>query len=330
MAYTPAANITSSATLPHLQTIYYKKTGLDRLMKKFVFRKPCLKDSIPKASGRTVQWFRYLNLSAVTTATTEGQVGSPLSITSKTLGATVSQYTSFINLSDYLMDTGIDATATNAAELLGYQAGLSVDTLTRYIFDNEFSSTNLTTIGTYFRVADLRNTRSQLQSVDVQPMDDGEFYAYMHPFVTFDLVNDPAAGGLADIFKYNQDVKSTPLVKYEDRGLVTHIAGCRVEESTNVKVTTGSPNKYRVYIFGKNAVGAVDLEGRGPSNVTDPAKQSFKINTIKGAPSIVDPEGVIGAACSYNFVFTSVVLEGPSGIGGTYRFKMFDAATSIG
>lgn len=330
MAYTPAANLTSSATLPHLQSIYYKKTGLDRLMKKFVFRKPCMKDSIPKASGRTVQWYRYSNLSAVTIPTTEGSVGTPLSITSKPVAATVSQYTSFINLSDFLMDTAIDPAATNASELLGYQAGLSVDNLTRQIFDNEFANCTLTTLGTYFRVADLRNLRSQLQAVDVQPHEDGEFYVYMHPFITFDLVNDPAAGGLADIFKYNTNVANTPLVKYEDRGLVTHIAGCRVEESTNVKITTGSPNKYRVYAFGYNAVGCVDLEGRGPSNVTDPSKQSFKINTIKGAPSIVDPEGVIGAACSYNFVFTTVVLEGPSGIGGTYRMKEWDAVSSIG
>ena len=327
MAYTPAANLTSSATLPHLQSIYYKKTGLDRLMKKFVFRKPCMKDSIPKSNGRTVQWFRYQNLSAQPVPTTEGSVGTPQAITSKVLAATVSQYTSFINLSDYLMDTGIDSTAVNAADLLGYQAGLTVDYLTRTVFDNEYSGCSMSTIGTYFRVADLRNARHQLQALDVQPFDEGEFYVYMHPFVSFDLVNDPQAGGLADIFKYNTNVANTPLVKYEDRGVVTHIAGCRVEESTNVKTTGG---QYTVYVFGKGAVGALDLEGRGPSNVTDPAKQSFKINTIKGSPSIVDPEFVIGAAVSYNFVFTSVVMEGPTGIGGSYRMKQFRASSSIG
>ena len=292
-----------------------------------------MKDSIPKANGRTVQWFRYRNLSTQPVPTTEGSVGTPQAISSNVVSATVSQYTSFINVSDFLMDTGIDSTAVNASELLGYQAGLTVDTLTRTIFDNENASCSLTPLAGasgFFRVADLRNCRHQLQALDVQPFEEGEFYVYMHPFVSFDLVNDPAAGGLADIFKYNQNVKDTPLVKYEDRGVVTHIAGCRVEETTNVKVTTGSPNKYRVYAFGKGAVAALDLEGRGPSNVTDPAKQSFKINTIKGSPSIVDPEGVIGAACSYNFVFTTVVLDGPAGIGGTYRMKQWDAASSIG
>ncbi len=329
MAYSPAANLTSSSGLAHLQSIYYKKTGLDRLMKKFVFRKPCMKDSVPKASGRTVQWYRYNNLSTQTTPSAEGQVGTSQTISNRVVQSTVSQYTAFINLSDFLIETAIDPSVQNAAELLGYQAGLTVDTITRTIFDNESASTNLNTFGTYFKVADLRNARHTLQANDVLPMDDGEFYVYLHPFVSFDLVNDPAAAGLADIFKYNTDVKNTPLVKYEDRGLITHIAGCRVEETTNVKTQTG-PNRYRVYCFGKNGVACVDLEGRGPSNVTDPAKQSFKINTIKGSPSIVDPEGVIGAAVSYNFVYSAVVLEGPAGIGGTYRFRTFDPQSSIG
>lgn len=329
MAYTPAVNLTTSTGLAHLQSVFYRKTGLDRLMKKWVFRKPCMKDSLPKASGRSVQFYRYQNLGTQVVPASEGSVGTPQTINSRVVGATVSQYTAFINLSDFLVDTAIDPAAQNAAELLGYQAGFTVDTLTRRVIDNESSSTNQAMLGASFKVADLRNYRSQLQALDVVPFEDNEFYVYLHPFVSFDLVNDPAAGGLADIFKYNTDVKSTPLVGYEDRGVITHIAGCRVEESTNVRTATG-PNTYRVYCFGKGGVAAIDLEGRGPSDVMDPAKQMFKINTIKGSPSIVDPEGVIGAAVSYNFVFTTMITEGPSGIGGTYRYRTTDASSTIG
>jgi hypothetical protein len=103
-----------------------------------------------------------------------------------------------------------------------------------------------------------------------------------------------------------------------------------VKESTNVKITAGSPNLYRTYVYGKGAIGAVDLEGRGPNKVTDPRKQRFSINTIKGQPSIADPEGVIGAAVSYNFVFTTVVLDGPAVIGGSYRYRWIDCPSSIG
>lgn len=329
MSYQPAGNVSSSAGLAHLANVYYRKKGLDRLQKKFVFRDACMKDMLPKAVGRTVQFFRYVNFAANTTPTTEGVVGTSLSMTSRVVGATVSQYTAYITVSDLLQDTAIDPIVQNAAELLGYSAGLSVDTITRNVIDAANSGASQALLSTFTRVEDLRAARSSLQANDVLPFEDGEFFAIFHPFVTYDIVNDPAAGGLADIFKYTQPEK-TPLVKYEDRGLVTHVAGCRVIESTNVNFTSGSPNLYRGYIFGKNGVGSVDLEGRGPSDINDPTKQRFRINVVKGEPSIADPEGVIGAAVSYNFVFTALVLDGPSGIGGVYRFRELPCASSIG
>ena len=330
MAYTPAGNTTSSAGLSHLAAILYRKKALDRLQKKFVFREACSKDMLQKASGRTVQFFRYTNFGANTTPTTEGTVGTSLSLTSKIVQATVSQYSAFITVSDILEATSIDPVVTNASELLGYQAGLSVDTITRNIIDAEDASTNQALLSTYLRVADLRNSRHGLQAVDVQPFDNNEFLAFVHPYASYDLVNDPAAVGLADIFKYNTDVKSTPLVSYEDRGVVTHVAGCKVVETTNTKTgTSGSNNTYRAYVFGKNGLACVDLEGKGPSEIKDPSKQRFKINVIQGGASIPDPEGLIGAAVSYNYVTTSVVLEGPAGIGGQHRFKTLDPQSSI-
>ena len=327
MAYSPAGNTTGSASLAHLASIFYKKKGLDRLQKKFLFREACMADQIPKMSGRTCQWFRYSNLAASTTPTTEGTVGTSQSMTSKIVSATVSQYTSFITVSDLLEDTAIDPIVTSASELLGYQGGLTVDTITRTIIDNEFASCTLTAQGTYNKVADLRNARSQLQAVDVEPMADGNFLAIAHPFTTYDIVNDPSAGGLADIRKYtNPAVLNT----YDDRGTITVVAGCKLIESTNVLITAGSPNTYAMYIVGKNAIGAVDLEGRGPSKVVDPSKQRFQVKVIRGGNSIADPEGVIGAAVSYNFIYTCAVLEGPTGIGGAYRLKQFRTASSIG
>jgi N4-gp56 family major capsid protein len=330
MAYTPAGNLTSSAGLSHLAAILYRKKALDRLQKKFVFRKACSKDMMTKQNGRTVQFFRYTNFSANTTPTTEGTVGTSLSLTSQIVQATVSQYSAFITVSDLLEATAIDPIVSNAAELLGYQAGLSVDTITRNIIDAESPSTNQALLATYLRVSDLRNSRHSLQANDVQPFEDSEFLAFVHPYASYDLVNDPAAMGLADIFKYNTDVKATPLVKYEDRGLITHVAGCKVEETTNVfQGTSGGNNTYRAYVFGKNGIATVDLEGKGPSDITDPSKQRFKINVINGGASIPDPEGLIGAAVSYNFVTTAVVLDGPPGIGGTYRYRTLDPQSTI-
>lgn len=327
MAYSPATNLTTTATVAHGATVFYKKTGLDILQKKFRFGMAAMKDVVPKQSGRTVQWFRYSNLAASTTVATEGTVGTGLALTSHILTATVSQYADYITVSDLLADTIIDPIVQNAAERLGYRAGLSVDTIVKNVLNAENTGMAQTVLATYLRVADLRNARHQLQAVDVEPLEDGNFLAISHPFNTYDVVNDPAAGGLADIVKYTGP-KDSALVKYEDRGLVATVGGCKLIESTNIAVAA---TLYRTYVFGKNAYGIVDLEGRGPTQIVDPTKQRFAIRTIRDrGDNIANPEGLIGAAVSYNFVFTSVVLEGPAGIGGTYRAKQIDAASTVG
>lgn len=330
MAYSPAGNLTTSAGLAHLASVLYRKKGLDRLQKIFRFRTACSKDMLQRQSGRTVQFFRYTNFGANVTPTTEGTVGTSLTMSSRIVQATVSQFSAFITVSDLLEATAIDPIVSNASELLGYQAGLSVDTLTRTVIDGESANTNQALLATYLRVADLRNSRHTLQANDVQPFENDEFLVFAHPYATYDLVNDPNAMGLADIFKYNTDVKASPLVKYEDRGLVTHVAGCKVMESTNVKQTTTSgTTTYRAYVFGKDGISTVDLEGMAPSDVVNPDNQRFKINVTRGGNNIADPEGLIAAAVAYKFATTTVVLEGPSGIGGQYRYRTLDPQSSI-
>jgi N4-gp56 family major capsid protein len=329
MAYTPAGNVTSSAGLAHLASVYYKRKGLDRLQKKFHFGRAAYHDSLPKQEGRTVQWFRYDNYGANTTPTTEGTVGTSQSLTSRVVAATVSQYSSFITISDFLDHTAIDPTIENAADLLGYQAGLTVDTMTRNVIDSESTGTNQALLATYLRLADLRAAAHTLEGSDVERMDDGLFFVILHPFARFDLVNDPSANGLADIFK-RQGSGSNPLFKMEDRDFVVSVADCRIITSTNVFTQT-TPNRYRTYVFGKNGVGCVDLEGRAPSQVIDPKKSRFSIKTIRprSGGEIADPEGVIGGAVSYNFVFAAVVTEGPAGIGGAYRYRTLDPQSTL-
>lgn len=330
MAYQPAGNLTTSAGLAHLAAVLYRRKGLDRLMKIFRFRTACDKDMLQRQSGRTVQFFRYSNFGANLTPTPEGTVGTSLTMNSRVVQATVSQFSAFITVSDLLEATAIDPVVTNASELLGYQGGLSLDTLTRTVIDGAAADTNQDPVATYLRVEDLRVSRHSLQAVNVLPFEGDEFLAFAHPYSTYDVVNDPSAMGLADIFKYNTDVKSTPLVKYEDRGLITHVAGCKLMESTNVAETSSGGNTlYRAYVFGKGGIASVDLEGMEPSDVVNPDKERFQIKVTRGGNQIADPEGLIAAAVAYKFATTTVILEGPAGIGGQYRYKTIDAQSSI-
>jgi hypothetical protein len=94
--------------------------------------------------------------------------------------------------------------------------------------------------------------------------------------------------------------------------------------------TISSVNYYRTYILGKGALGCVDLAGFGPSEVMDPSKENFKINVQRlNGTSGFDPVGVLAGYASYKFVTGACWLDGPEGIGGTFRARTIDAPSTI-
>lgn len=343
MAYTPASITTGTATIAHFATVYYKTRALDNLKKKLIFSEAAMLDQAPLQSGKTVQWFRYIPSASVPTTITakdgfEGSVGTGIGVTTTIVSATVSQYTDFATISDFAKDTAIDNMVENVSDVLSYRASYITDTITRTEVDSpntsNISSTSgagLATLGSYYRAGDARNARHQLQGLDVLPMDSGiakgNFFGVIHPYVSYDLVNDPAAGGLMDIYKFTDP---TAFIKNEDRGAVASVGGVKFFENTNVKTTTngGSADCWRVYVFGKNGYGIVDLAGRGPDRISDPSKQRFSLNVFEGKPSPADPEGVIGAYVSFNFKFAAKLLDAPN-LQGQYRYRMTDAPSSI-
>lgn len=330
MAYTPVGMTTTSLGLAHLTATYYSKVGLDRAQATFRFKEPAFSDMLPKRVGRTCQWFRYDNLAGSTTQSREGTVGTSLTISSRVVGADLSQYSAFISLSTFVQDTAIDSIAENASALLGYQAGLSNDLVMRASIDNFNASTVISAFDTYLTAEDIRGGVSRLQGRNFLPFDDGDYLFICHPYTWFDIINDPAANGYADMFKYtsvpkafkNADVRKSTLDNFN---------GVRVMSTTNVATTAGSPNTYRSYLFAKNGVGYSSLEGVAPSDVTDPNTQKFKINMISSrGPTPYDPTGEIGTIVSYRYTFATVVTEGPSGIGGNFRYITWDTPTRLG
>ncbi len=341
MAYTPASNTTATPSIAHLATVYYKTRALDNLKKKFIFSEPAEMENLPRMSGKTVQWFRYIPSAVVPSTITakdgfEGSVGTGLTVTSTIVSATVSQYTDFMTVSDFLKDTAIDPVLENVSDMMSYRGSYIVDTITRTEIDSSntglistTTGSGLALLGSNYRAADARNARHQLQGLDIQPMDKGSargsFLGVLHPYVSYDLVNDPAAGGLMDIYKFTNP---QPFIKNEDRGHVADVGGVKFFENTNVKTQTSGSNYWRVYVFGKGAFGIVNLAGRGPNFVKDPSEERFSLNVIEGKPGPWDPEGVIGGLVSFNFKFAAKLLDSPS-LNGQFRYRLSDAPSSI-
>jgi N4-gp56 family major capsid protein len=319
MAYTPASNTTGTASLTHFATVYYKRTALDQLMKMFYFMGAGEPDVLPLRNGKTVQWFRYNLLSANTTPSAEGVVGTGIQMGTGTISATVSQYSDFATGSTLLQDTAIDSIAENFSEQLGYRAGLSVDTICRIELDTAATSTDLNPAGANLTSSDLRRAKALLNGADVRGKEGTDMLGIIHPYVLYDIMSDNTAGGFIDVMRYSQpDVAMT--------GEVGKIEGVRLVKSTNVKTSTDAApgTLYTTYVVGKGAMGVVSLAGNAPSKVVDPQKQAFQVNIIQGKPQIADPEGNIGFAVSYRFVFVAKLLDTT-----TYRYKTIPADASI-
>lgn len=86
---------------------------------------------LPKNNSLVIKFRRYSLLTASTTALSEGVTpeGTQLSVTDVT--ATVAQYGEFITLTDLLLLTTFDPVLTETADLLGQQAGNTLDQLCR-------------------------------------------------------------------------------------------------------------------------------------------------------------------------------------------------------
>jgi len=123
------------SAIPHAVNNWYDRMLLERLTPLLVHDRFAQIRDIPKNNTNVVKFRRYNSLSANTTALTEGETptGTSLSITDVT--ATVQQYGDYVTISDYLQLTTLDPILLETAAVLGEQAGLSLDNITRDVIN---------------------------------------------------------------------------------------------------------------------------------------------------------------------------------------------------
>jgi len=123
---------TTRTEIPIEVNNFYDRTLLERAVPSFVHNRFAQVRDIPANSGTNVIKFRrYGNLTAQTTALTEGvtPAGTQLSVTDVT--ATVLYYGDYVTLTDKVLLETYDPILTETAEILGDQAGDSLDQLCR-------------------------------------------------------------------------------------------------------------------------------------------------------------------------------------------------------
>ena len=278
--------ITTRAQISREVNNFYDRTLLERLKPLLVYLKWAQIRDIPRKSGtNTIKFRRYNALPPATTPLTEGQTpaGSQLSITD--VIATVAQYGDYITVTDVVDYESPDAVLTEGAELLGEQAALTLDVLTRDILT---AGTTVSYVGQTSRAAItsadkintaeirkavriLQKNKARKVTTIVNP-DDGYntspiapcYVGIVSPEVVFDLK------GLTEFI---------PVEKYANKanvmeGEVGALDEVRFVMTSEAKVFAGAGatgiDVHCVLILGADAYGVTRISGEAIRNIIKP------------------------------------------------------------
>lgn len=333
MPITAITNITSGAGVPTANAVRLRKEALDVIEQDLMHTEAAMPDIYGSQEGRIVKAYRPDNFTAAaTTVDTEGTEKTALTYTEREVAFVLGQYSDWVPVSGMLMDTSPTPTLSNAKDRLAYRAKLRFDNLMKATYDSEFTNMSMTPLGGTngtLTVSDYRNARTQMRANSVKPQRKfgNRFVAHTHPVCVYDVLRDPAAGGLLDLVKYNQNVNNTALMTYSMDNDVADVAGCTIKECTNVTVTvSGGNNYYRTYIHGEGGFMASTLRGK---NTQTPETARFSCYSAATGIEGWNPTGDMGGFASYRAYAAYGCVAGNAIIGDVARSRAMDSRSSI-
>ena len=128
---TAAGSVATIDTLTNLNKTWYEPMLLDRAIAEYFYCNLAQPSKVPAQEGGTIDWRKFVALTAATTPLVSGQTPASLAASVTNLQATPLQYGAYIRHSDLLQLQAIDNVTAEFAEMLGEQAGLTADTLCR-------------------------------------------------------------------------------------------------------------------------------------------------------------------------------------------------------
>jgi N4-gp56 family major capsid protein len=266
---------------------FYDRTMLLRAVPAFLHNRFAQVRDIPANSGTNVIKFRvYGALTAQTTALTEGvtPTGKQLSVTDST--ATVQYYGDYVTLTDVVLTEAIDPVLTEAAEVLGEQAGASIDALARDVLAAgttiQWASTatqnSEVTSAMIINRSEVKQAVRTLRGNNARPVT-----SMIDPNTGFNTVPVGRSFiGIASedtIYDLDDAVGWIPVEKYPNRSMVMEdemgsLANVRFLMTTNAKVAAAAGNGgidvHYTLIFGKEAYAQTRISGKTLQNIVKP------------------------------------------------------------
>lgn len=259
----PNTNVTTDTGLSVENKTHYDMTLIDEASPNLIHDQFGQKRPIPKNGGKKIEFRKFASLPKALTPLTEGVTPNGKKLSATAIEATVAQYGDYVVLSDMLDLTAIDPIVVEATKVVGRQAGLTLDTITRNILhtgtnvfyapkgDGTAVTSRAGLDGTCKLTVDLVRRVAAFLKKNNAPKINGSYVAIIHPFAAYDLMSDPE---WQDPHKY-QDTTNI----YE--GEIGKIAGVRFVESSEAKI-------YESGVFGtlfiaEGAYGVTEITGGG-------------------------------------------------------------------
>lgn len=314
-------NVTTDGDLSVEMKTFYDMTLIDEASANLVHDQFGQKRPIPSGSGKTIEFRKFASLPKALTPITEGVTPDGKTLSASNITATVAQYGDFITQSDVLELTALDNTILEATKLLGKQAGLTLDTVTRNIINAGTNVTYADKIGadgseTAVTSRDGLDTSAVLTVKVVQkvvaklkgqnaPKINGSYVAIIHPYNAYQLMQDKD-------WKYPHQYVDTKNI-YE--GEIGMIAGVRFVESTEAKVFRNTADSHAIFstlFIGDGAYGVTEITGgglqtivkqKGSAGTADPLDQRSSIGwkAIKTAEMLIQNYLVRVESCVPDF-----------------------------
>ena len=259
----PNTNVTTDSGLSVENKTHYDMTLIDEASPNLIHDQFGQKRPIPKNGGKKIEFRMFAALPKALTPLTEGVTPNGKKLSATAIEATVAQYGDYVVLSDMLDLTAIDPVVVEATKVVGRQAGLTLDTITRNILhtgtnvfyapksDGTAVTSRATLDGTCKLTVDLVRRVAALLKKNNAPKINGSYVAIIHPFAAYDLMSDPE-------WQNPHQYQDTTNI-YE--GEIGKIAGVRFVESSEAKI-------YEDGVFGtlfiaEGAYGVTEITGGG-------------------------------------------------------------------
>ena len=277
---------------------YYDRNLLDRALPVLLYGKFGQTRPLPKNLGDRITFRRYASLPINLTQLTEGVTPAGKTLSASEIYATMGQYGDYIMITDKLLDMGLDPVLMEAGDLLGEQAGLTIDTLHRNALlagtsvryangvaaqVNVVAAPLLVDVKSIVRTLEGNNAKKireqvnagvKISTTPLRPC----FIGITHTDCRQDW---EALDGFTPVEKYASqtevmeteigEIKGLRLLTTTNAGLVADGGG---DKGTLISTTGVKADVYQTLIMAKNAFGLVPLQKGGIENIIKKAQSS--------------------------------------------------------